>query len=77
MRVDITELSEEDVVLISVMLDDNGFRYDEDYTTLYGPGWTITGVRIMSVQRMRSWQRPSSGGGRFWRQEAPRSSSGP
>ena len=50
MRVDITELSEEDVVLISVMLDDNGFQYDEDYTTLYGPGWTVTGVRIMSVQ---------------------------
>jgi hypothetical protein len=50
MRVDITELSEEDVVLISVMLDDNGFQYDEDYTTLYGAGWTITGVRIMSVK---------------------------
>ena len=32
------------------MLDDNGFRYDEDYETLYGPGWTVTGVRIMSVQ---------------------------
>jgi hypothetical protein len=50
MRVEIKDLSEEDVVLISVMLDDNGFTYDEDYTTIYGPGWTITGLRIMSVQ---------------------------
>ena len=50
MRVDIKDLSEQDVVLISVMLDDNGFEYDTDYTTLYGPGWTVTGVRIMSVE---------------------------
>jgi hypothetical protein len=50
MRIDIKDLSEEDVVLISVMLDDNGFKYDEDYTTIYGEGWTVTGLRIMSVQ---------------------------
>jgi hypothetical protein len=50
MRIDIKDLSEQDVVLLSVMLDDNGFKYDKDYTTLYGAGWTVTGIRIMSVQ---------------------------
>ena len=48
MRVEIKDLSEEDVVLISVMLDDAGFEYDTDYTTLYGAGWAVTGVRIMN-----------------------------
>jgi hypothetical protein len=50
MRIDIKDLSEQDVVLLSVMLDDNGFKYDEDYTTLYGARRTVTGLRIMSVQ---------------------------
>jgi hypothetical protein len=50
MRIDIKDLSEEDVVLLSVMLDDAGFQYDTDYTTLYGAGWAVTGLRIMSVQ---------------------------
>ena len=36
--------------LLSVMLDDNGFPYDSDYTTLYGAGWAVTGIEIMSVK---------------------------
>jgi hypothetical protein len=50
MHIDISGLTEEDVVLISVILDDNGFTYDEDYTALYSAGWAVTGVRIMNVK---------------------------
>lgn len=32
---------------IGERLDAAGFEYDVDYTTIYGPGWTLAGVQVM------------------------------
>ena len=44
MRIDITNLTEADVTRATAVLDDLGYRYDVDYTTLYGAGWAIVGL---------------------------------
>src|SRR4051794_30147869 len=48
-HIEITGLSETDVVRFSAALDAAGFKHDEDYETLYGAGWAITGLRIMGA----------------------------
>lgn len=49
MQIDITGLTEDTVVAASAELEDAGFQYDEDFTTLYGFRWTITGMRFTNV----------------------------
>lgn len=48
-RIEVTGLTETDVVRFSAALDAAGFKYDEDYTTLYGDRWEITGLVIVGV----------------------------
>jgi hypothetical protein len=37
-------LEEDDVIRVSQELEDAGFEYDVDFTTLYGEGWKILGI---------------------------------
>lgn len=46
MKIDITGITEDEVVSASALLDESGFEYDEDYTTLYGPRWAIIGLQV-------------------------------
>lgn len=46
MTTEITGITEDEVVSASAMLDEKGFSYDEDYTTLYGARWAIVGLRF-------------------------------
>lgn len=55
MNIQITSLTEEQVNTVAVILDDAGFRYEEDYEVLYtGPwvpcGLSIYGRRALEVQ---------------------------
>jgi hypothetical protein len=40
---------------VIVKLDDLGFVYDKDYTCLYGKGWALTGVRLMTREAVRAF----------------------
>lgn len=48
-RITFTGLTETDVVRFSAALDAAGFKYDEDYTTLYGAAWEVTGLMIVGA----------------------------
>jgi precorrin-4 methylase len=47
MIIEITDVTEQQVDRITARLENDGFRYDEDFTTLYGAQWKIVGVRFM------------------------------
>jgi hypothetical protein len=49
MQIQITGMNEDDVVVASGLLDDAGFQYDEDYTTLYGAQWAIVGMQFSNA----------------------------
>lgn len=40
------ECDEGTVDALAVHLELRGYRYDEDYTTLYGNGWAVVGVQL-------------------------------
>lgn len=46
MKIRITDITEDDVVSASAELDEQGYKYDEDYTTLYGAKWAIVGLEF-------------------------------
>ena len=48
MQIDLTGITETEVSVFTAELEADGFTYDEDYTTLYGAEWAITGIRFMS-----------------------------
>lgn len=48
MKVSFNELWPEVVEHVShVLTDEEDYRPDEDYEVLYGPGWTINGIRAI------------------------------
>ncbi len=46
MKVRIEGLTEDQIVYASAELDEEGFQYDVDYTTLYGPRGVIVGLEF-------------------------------
>lgn len=48
----ITTLTEREVTQLAKALEAEGFEYDEDYTTLYGSGWSITGVELYTANAL-------------------------
>lgn len=48
MLVRITEVSEDEVLAVSEQLEARGFKYDEDFTTIYGEAGAIVGLEFMS-----------------------------
>ena len=49
MKLQITGITEDEVVSASALLDESGFQYDEDYTTLYGAGWAVVGIEFTNA----------------------------
>jgi hypothetical protein len=52
MTVKIENITSEKAEQITEALDSLGFMYDEAYTTLYGKGWDIVGIEIMSAEAL-------------------------
>lgn len=50
MRIEIHDLSEDDVNAIGERLEEWGYVFDEDYTVLYGRGLELVGLRFMNSQ---------------------------
>jgi hypothetical protein len=46
MKADITGLTEDQVTHICGLLEEEGFEYDEHYTTLYGAKWSVIGLQF-------------------------------
>lgn len=46
--IQITGLTEAQVLCLTVKLESLGYVYDTDFTTLYGAAMTITGLRVIN-----------------------------
>lgn len=46
MELDILNLMPHQVEITCELLHAMGYRYGEDFEALYGPGWTLSGLRI-------------------------------
>lgn len=52
--VEVLDLTEEEVVKVSEYMDTLGLQHDEDFVTLYGKEWEITGVRLLTAPAMQA-----------------------
>lgn len=50
---DILEMNAEEVESFSNDLASAGFEYDRDFTTVYGNGWELVGVRLLSSRAIQ------------------------
>lgn len=50
MTVDIKEIDEATVINACGLLEEHGFEYDVDFTTIYGARWAIVGLRITNAR---------------------------
>jgi hypothetical protein len=50
----VTNLSASHAAAVMEMLERDGFEYDTDFTTVYGAGWRIVGIRAMTPQGARA-----------------------